>query len=72
MLQVGCGDKRVKSLKRAQAGHFLKYGLPPKAFLTEFKVTPENFLPIGYMLGPGHFGIGQWVDVQAISKGKGF
>lgn len=24
------------------------------------------------MLGPGHFGIGQWVDVQAISKGKGF
>ena len=35
-------------------------------------VTPECFLPVGYMLGPKHFGIGQYVDVQSTSKGKGF
>jgi len=35
-------------------------------------VTPENFLPVGYCLGPRHFNIGQFVDVQAVSKGKGF
>lgn len=34
-------------------------------------MTPENFLPIGFMLGPRHFRLGQFVDVQATSKGKG-
>lgn len=59
-------------MKKPQAGHFLKHNLPPKRNLTEFKVTPENFLPVGYQLSPRHFRIGQFVDVQAISKGKGF
>lgn len=49
----------------------MKYNLPPKADLAEFVVTPENFLPVGYCLGPRHFSIGQWVDVQATSIGKG-
>ena len=49
----------------------MKYNLPPKRHLAEFKVTPENFLPIGYYLGPRHFKIGQFVDVQATSIGKG-
>jgi len=29
-------------------------------------------LPVGYCLGPRHFRIGQFVDVQATSIGKGF
>jgi large subunit ribosomal protein L3 len=49
----------------------MKYNLPAKRHLNEFKVTPENFLPVGYCLGPRHFALGQYVDVQAISKGKG-
>lgn len=40
--------------------------------MVEFPITPENLLPIGYMLGPRHFAMGQFVDVQAVSKGKGF
>ena len=62
----------MKNLKKPQAGHFLKFNLPPKRHLTEFPVTPENFLPVGYCLSPRHFQIGQFVDVQAISKGKGY
>ena len=50
----------------------MKYNLPPKDFLAEFPVTPENFLPIGYCLGPRHFRIGQFVDVISTSKGKGY
>ena len=50
----------------------MKYGLPPKKHLAEFKVTEENFLPIVYSLGPSHFSIGQFVDVQSTSKGKGY
>ena len=70
-IQVGIGELPPHKLAKAQVGHFLKYNLPPKAHLAEFKVSPENFLPIGYALGPRHFKIGQWVDVQAISIGKG-
>jgi len=40
--------------------------------MAEFRVTPENFLPIGYCLSPRHFRIGQFVDVRSVSKGKGF
>lgn len=57
-VQVGCGERRLKNVKRPQAGHFLKYGLPPKQHLAEFPVTPESFLPIGFMLGPRHFRLG--------------
>ena len=71
-IQVGCGEERLRNLKKPQAGHFLKHNLPPKKHLTEFLVTPENFLPVGYCLGPRHFSIGQFVDVKSISKGKGY
>lgn len=66
------GEKRVEKIKKPQIGHLLKYNLPPKAHFGEFAVTPENFLPVGYVIGPRHFKIGQWVDVQATSMGKGF
>jgi len=62
----------MRDLRRAEAGHFLKYGLPPKRELVEYRITPENFLPIGYFLGPRHFHVGQFVDVQSVSKGKGY
>jgi len=62
-IQVGCGEQRLRKVKRPQLGHFLKHGLPPKQHLAEFRVTPENLLPIGYLLGPRHFKLGQFVDV---------
>lgn len=71
-MQIGIGHKKVKHLKKPEMGHYLKHYLPPKQHLAEFPCSPENFLPIGYCLGPRHFDVGQWVDVQATSKGKGF
>ena len=62
-IQIGSGEQRLKHLNKPQAGHYLKYNLPPKRDLAEFQVTPENFLPVGYCLGPRHFRIGQFVDV---------
>ena len=61
----------MQRLNKSEVGHYLKYNLPPKMHLAEFQVTPENFLPVGYCLGPRHFKIGQFVDVQATSIGKG-
>ena len=70
-MQLGIGEKAAHKLNKAQVGHFLKFNMPPKEHLAEFVVTPENFLPIGYCLGPRHFKIGQFVDLQATSIGKG-
>lgn len=61
----------MKTLIKADAGQYLKYGLQPKKYEYTFKVTPENFLPIGFALGPRHFKINQFVDVTATSIGKG-
>ena len=71
-LQVGCGQKNTKFLKKPQIGHYLKANVGPKSYLKEFKITPENKLPIGYMIGTRHFTVGQYVDVKGKSKGKGF
>ena len=70
-IQVGIGEKMPHRIKKPQIGHLLKHNLPAKETLGEFAVTPENFLPVGYLLGPRHFKIGQYVDTISISKGKG-
>lgn len=71
-LQLGAGQKSLKRLKKPDIGHFLKHGLPPKEYLYQFNITPENILPPGYQLGARHFTPGQYVDVSGISNGKGF
>lgn len=38
----------------------------------EFRISPENELPLGYMLGVRHFTVGQNVDIKAKTTGKGF
>lgn len=71
-IQVGAGEGNIKTIKKPQLGHFLKIGLPIKKHLAEFDVTRENFLPIGYMIGPSYFKVGNYVDAIGTSKGKGF
>lgn len=71
-LQIGAGEKNLKYMRKSQMGHFLKSNVSPKTYLKEFKITKENVLPIGYMIGIRHFTPGQFVDIQGKSKGKGF
>lgn len=53
-------------------GHFAKHSVPPKQFLREFRVTPDAVLNPGTLIPAEHFKPGQFVDVRAKSKGKGF
>jgi large subunit ribosomal protein L3 len=71
-LLLGCGEKSLNTLTKPMLGVFLQANVPPKLNLAEFRISPENALPVGYMLGVRHFNIGQYVDVKAKSKGKGF
>lgn len=62
----------MKNVSKAMRGHYAKAKVEPKSKLMEFRVTPENMLDIGAELCASHFVPGQFVDVQGITKGKGF
>lgn len=69
---VGCGERSLKNMNKPEMGMFMKAGTPPKQDISEFRISPENKLPLGYMIGVRHFTVGQFVDVKSRSTGKGF
>ena len=71
-LQLGAGHREPKRLTKGMVGHLIKNNIPPKKDIREFKVSPDNLLPVGYMLSVRHFKPGNFVDVTAKSIGKGF
>ncbi|KAK6160931.1 hypothetical protein DH2020_004312 [Rehmannia glutinosa] len=71
-LQIGCGQKKEKHLRKPEVGHFRAQGVPMKRKLREFPVTEDALLPVGATIDVRHFVPGQYVDVTGITKGKGF
>ena len=71
-LQLGGGWQKRKRLSATLAKHFEARGLPLKAYLREFKVTEDALLPVGTSITARHFVPGQYVDVQGVTRGKGF
>ncbi|KAK0521891.1 hypothetical protein OC835_006749 [Tilletia horrida] len=73
-LQVAAFDVESKrGISNTVRGHLLKAGITtPKRVLHEFRVTPDAVLPLGTELSAVHFVPGQYVDVRAITRGKGF
>lgn len=71
-IQVAVYDKRVKNTSKALQGHFEKSNTQPKRFVKEFRnFEGANELSLGQEL-PNIFEVGEIIDVQGISKGKGF
>jgi len=71
-VQLGAGAAKIKRTSKANRGHFAKAKVEPKKKLVEFRVVNENMPDIGAEIGANHFIAGQFVDVTATSKGKGF
>lgn len=71
-LQLGAGVPKVKRLTKAERGHFAVAMVEPKRKLKEFRVSPDNVIPVGAEITVEHFVPGQFVDVTATSMGKGF
>jgi large subunit ribosomal protein L3 len=71
-VQLGAGAAKVKNTSKAMRGHYAKAKVEPKAKLVEFRITPENTLDVGAELCASHFVVGQYVDVQGTTKGRGF
>jgi large subunit ribosomal protein L3 len=71
-LQLGAGIPKIKRLTKAERGHFAVAKVEPKRKLKEFRVSPDNVIPVGAEITVDHFVAGQFVDVTATSMGKGF
>ena len=66
---------RVKTsgFAKPQRVTYAKNDLAPAATVTEFRVASEEALPpIGAVLSPQHFAVGQFVDIAGVTKGRGF
>ena len=70
-IQLGFDDKADKNATKAAQGHFKKAGAVAKRKVVEFKGFDEEY-KLGDTLTVAHFGEGEFVDVSATSKGKGF
>jgi large subunit ribosomal protein L3 len=70
-LQLGFDDKSEKHATKAGVGHFKKAGTSAKKKVVEFKYFEEKH-NLGDVLTVDLFNEGEFVDVQGVSKGKGF
>lgn len=71
-LQVGAGLTKWWKHAKAQIGHFAAVNVPPKEKIVEFRVSENAVVAPGTELLITHFVPGQFVDVSALGKGKGF
>ena len=71
-LQLGFGDMKEKQVTKPIKGHFNKAKLAPKKHLREFRLDNLEEYKVGQEVKADIFAADEAVDVQAISKGKGF
>ena len=71
-VQLGAGAARAKRVSQAMRGHFAVAKVAPKRKVAEFRVAPENLIPVGEEITADHYFEGQFVDVSGTSIGKGF
>ena len=73
-LQITTGNKKASRVNKALAGHFAKAGTEAGNIIQEFRVNPSELSDkkLGDALTIELFQVGQSIDVQGISKGKGF
>ena len=71
-IQLGYGEVKESKLTNPEKGHFTKAGLTLKKHLREFRIDDINELKVGDELKADVFSVGDKVDIQGISKGKGF
>jgi large subunit ribosomal protein L3 len=73
-VQVAFGKRRASRVKKPLAGHLAKAAVEAGNLLREFTATAEELaqLKVGGKIGVDIFKVGQKVDVQGITLGKGF
>ena len=71
-IQLGFGDVKENKVNKPVKGHYAKLGITPKKHLREFRLDSLEGLKVGDELKADVFAVGDSVDIQGTSKGKGF
>ena len=73
-VQVTFGKRRATRVTKAAAGHYAKAGVEAGEILKEFRVEAAKAAELqpGAAVGVDLFQVGQKVDVQGVSIGKGY
>ena len=71
-VQLGFGDAEEKKLIKPQIGFFKKNNLSLKKILREFRVADAASFAVGQEIKADAFKAGDYVDVSALTKGKGY
>jgi large subunit ribosomal protein L3 len=74
-IQVAFGSRKASRVSKPEAGHLAKAGVEAGEILKEFRVAADvagQYKPGAQVPIAGVFAVGQLVDVQGTSIGKGF
>ncbi|MDR3071197.1 MAG: 50S ribosomal protein L3 [Endomicrobium sp.] len=71
-VQVAFSDVKEKNLDKSQLGLFKKNNLSPKRIVREFRVADIAEFSIGQEIKVDVFKVGDYIDVSAVTKGKGY
>jgi large subunit ribosomal protein L3 len=71
-LQVTFGQKEAKKLSKPEAGHFAKAGVAPGRRVVELRLDSVDGFEVGQEIKVDLLAEGEFVDVTAVSRGKGF
>ena len=73
-VQVAFGQRRASRVTKAAAGHYAKAGVEAGTILREFRIdsAKASELKAGDVVAASLFEVGQKVDVQGTSIGKGY
>ena len=73
-VQVAFGKRRASRVKKPLAGHLAKAAVEAGRLLKEFRAEAKDLanLKVGGKIGVDLFKVGQKVDVQGVTIGKGF
>ncbi len=70
-IQMAFDDKKEKNTPKAMVGHFKKANTTPKRKVVELKGFIRDW-KVGDVITVDYFKNDPWLDVSAVSKGKGF
>ena len=73
-VQVAFGNRRASRVNSAAAGHYAKAGVEAGSMLREFRIdaAKASEMKAGDHIAASLFEVGQKVDVQGVSIGKGY
>jgi len=71
-VQLGFMEKRANLVNKPQTAIFEKAGTTPKRYVKEIRLSGMNEYEAGQEVKCDIFAAGDYVDVQGVSKGKGY